>query len=220
MTPAQRTRSLVAALALLSVAGAILAYYAIALGRSPALGALLAVFPLVLVAAVAVHRSKRRAPLLLALAAALALLWSGWDTIERHVPDLYFVEHVGTNLLLGAMFGRTLFGNRKPLCTHFAQLLHGPLPPAVERYTRQVTLAWTLFFVVLAALSCVLYFGGYLAAWSVLATLLTLPLVLGMFVVEYAVRLRALPGWQRVGILSGARAFWMHSRAAPSEAPR
>ena len=44
------------------------------------------------------------------------------------------------------------------------------MPPADEvvRYARQVTLAWTIFFATLFALSCILYLGHFLAAWSIL----------------------------------------------------
>ncbi len=128
---------------------------------------------------------------------------------------------MGSNLLLGAMFGRTLAGGREPLCGRFARLIHGAaLPPAVDRYTRQVTVAWTAFFLVLAALSAGLYFAGRIEAWSILANFLTLPLVAAMFLVEYAVRLRVLPDWRRGSILDGVRAFWRHSTDAPSQAPR
>jgi len=47
-------------------------------------------------------------------------------------------------------------------------------------------------------------------AWSLLANILTPLLVGAMFVVEYAVRLRVLPNWERVGILRGVRAFSRH----------
>jgi uncharacterized membrane protein len=220
VTPAQRTRLAVVALALLSATGAVLAHYAVAFGHAPTLGAVLALAPAAALAALAVRRAKRRAPLLLALAAAAALLWAGWDALERQFPDIFFLEHVGTNLLLGAMFGRTLAGGSEPLCTRFARLLHGPLSPEEERYSRQVTIAWTLFFLGLAALSAALYLGGRLAAWSTLANLLTLPLVATLFAVEYAVRGRVLPGKQRAGILDGLRAFWRHSSPPPSGARR
>lgn len=92
--------------------------------------------------------------------------------------------------------------------------------PEVLRYTRRVTAAWTLLFVALFAASCALFFGGFVAAWSLLANIVS-PLLLGaMFVVEYAVRLRVLPHWERVGILGGIRAFSRHFDSARFEAPR
>lgn len=219
MTVTPRARALVVALVLVSFAGAALAHYAIAVGRSPTLGALVALAPLAILVAVFAHRSRHRLLGFAAIAAFAALLWAGWDVLERHFPGVYFLQHVGSNLILAAMFGRTLTAAREPLCTRFARLVHGALPAAVDRYTRQVTLAWAVFFLVMAALSCGLYFSGNVAAWSVLANFLTVPAVVAMFAAEYLVRRRVLPGWQG-NILDGARAFWRHSSGAPSEAPR
>ena len=220
MTGQGRSRSRVIAFALLAVSGAALAHYAIALGDSPTLGALLALVPVAFIAAVATRRSRHRGLLVAALAAAAALAWTGWDALEDHFPSVFFLEHAGTNLLLGAMFGRTLFGDSEPMVTRFARTVHGSLPPDVALYTRRVTVAWTVFFLVVAALSSALYLGGHLTAWSVFANFLTLPLVAGLFAAEYAVRLRALPHWERAGILAGVRAFWQHSSAASCETPR
>ena len=47
------------------------------------------------------------------------------------------------------------------------------------------------------------------------------PILLGaMFVIEYVVRHRVLPDWERVGVLGGVRAFSRHFQAARFEAPR
>ncbi len=220
MTPGRRTRSALVALAFLSLALAAAAHYAIAVSNAPVLGALVALVPLGALLYLALRQSSARGPLLwLLVATAGAALWLGWEVLERHYPNVYFLEHVGTNLVLAATFGRTLLGAAEPLCSRFARRLHGELPAEVARYTRQVTLAWTLFFLALAALSCALFLGGYVAAWSVLANFLTLPLVTAMFVVEYAVRRRAIKDWRRGSILDGMRAFWGHSQATRARAP-
>ena len=92
--------------------------------------------------------------------------------------------------------------------------------PQCSRLTRQITLAWTIFFFTLFALSAGLYLGGFLTAWSVFANMLT-PILLGaMFVIEYAIRLRALPDHAQVGIFGGIRAFSRHLGNARAEAPR
>ena len=98
--------------------------------------------------------------------------------------------------------------------------LLGPIAPNVERYTRQVTIAWTIFFVVLFAASCALYLGHFLAAWSLLANILSPVLIAAMFVVESAVRHRVLPLLARARIRGGIRAFSRHFRTARFEAPR
>lgn len=193
----------------LSAAFAVLAHAALVEGASPALGAFVAAVPLTVLALVAARRAGRAA-MFLAIAATLAAMGFGWRGLERNFPHLLFVEHASTNLVLALVFGRTLFGGREPLVTTFARLVHGSLPPEVERYSRRVTVAWTLFFLAMLAASCGLYLSGQRAAWSVLANFAT-PIGVGaMFVVEHAIRYRVLPHWERVGILGSVRAFSRH----------
>ena len=205
----------VALAVVLSGALALLAHGAL-IDRLPArVGAAVALVPIALVIAWLLRRSRHRGAAFAALVALVAAAGFYWDGIERHFPDVFFVEHAGGNLLLAFVFGRTLVGDREPLVTRFARIMHPVLPPEVVRYTRRVTLAWTILFVALVALSCTLYFAGMPAAWSVLANIVNPVAIVAMFVIEYAVRLRALPDWERVGILGGVRAFSRHFSAAP-----
>jgi len=77
-----------------------------------------------------------------------------------------------------------------------------------------------VFFASMFTLSCALYLGGLHAAWSLLANFLNAILVVALFVVEYAVRHRVLPNWERAGILGGVRAFSRHFGQARPEAQR
>jgi uncharacterized membrane protein len=220
VSPERRRRGWVALVVVLSVGFALLAHAAL-VDRVPArVGALVSLVPLALFAAWLVRRSRSRAAAILAAAVVLAAVVAGWGEIEAHFPSLFFAEHAGVNLLLAIVFGRTLLAGREPLVTRFARIIHGTIPPEVERYTRRVTLAWTALFVALFALSCLLFLGGWLHAWSLLANVASPVAVGAMFVVEYAVRLRALPDWEQVGILGGVRAFSRHFGGARFEAPR
>ena len=219
MTPDARRRSWVALAVVLSAGFAILAHASIIEGVPPAVGAVASLIPLAILATWAFRRSQRRTGAVVLIAIALVAIALGWGTLERHFPSLFFVEHAGANLVLAILFGRTLAAGREPLVARFARLIHGTIPPEVERYTRQVTLAWTIFFSTLFVVSSVLYFGHFLAAWSVLANILSPFLIGAMFVVEYTVRCRALPHWERVGILGGVRAFSRHFNTR-AEAPR
>jgi uncharacterized membrane protein len=203
-------RAWVALAVLLSVGFALMAHFAIIDELTPTTGALLSLIPLAALALWALRRSRHRALAWSALLAIAAALWMGWGTLQRHFPDLFFLEHAGVNLALAILFGRTLFGGREALCTRFARLLHGTLPAEVERYSRNVTVAWTVFFATLFTLSSTLYLAGFIAAWSLLANILSPILTVAMFVVEYGVRHRLLPEWERVGLLGGIRAFSRH----------
>jgi len=104
-------------------------------------------------------------------------------------------------------FARTLMAGRQPLCTRFAEAMHAPLTPQHQIYTRQVTLAWSLFFAAMTLASTLLFFLAPLATWSVFANFLTLPLVALMFIAEYAVRRYMLPETRNMNILDAVRAF-------------
>ena len=215
MTAGRRQGSATALAVILSLAGAVLAHFAIVDRFSPALGALLSLVPAAVFLLWLARRSRQRWLVALVLAAAALAAWVEWGDLERHFPSVFFIEHAGANAALAIVFGRTLAAGREPLCTRFARLVHGTMTPELAAYTRSVTLAWTIFFSALALASAALYFGGYLTAWSVLATMLSPALVVLMFVVEYGVRLRVLPHVERVGILGGIRAFSRHFAAAP-----
>jgi uncharacterized membrane protein len=216
---AGRRRPIVALITLLSVCAAILAHYAIVQARTPTLGALLSLLPFAIFAFFAARRSKRPELVLWSLALAAIVLWLGWGFLEQHFTNLFFLEHAGMNLLLAVTFGRTLLGDSEPLCTRFARIIHGPLQPDVVSYTRKVTLAWTIFFSSLFAVSCALYLAKLVTAWSFLANIASPVLVGTMFIVEYFIRHRALPNHERIGILGGIRAFSQHMAAGRSPAP-
>jgi uncharacterized membrane protein len=210
----------VALAVVLSIAFAIAAHMALVDGLPPAAGALLSLVPLSLLATWSFRRTRHRVAALGAIGAVAAAFALNWHAFESHFPSLFFIEHAGGNLLLATLFGRTLAAGREPLVTTFARIAHGGIDEAVARYTRRVTAAWTAFFLCLFAASSLLYFGGLLAAWSLLANILS-PILVGlMFAAEYAIRHRVLPDLERSGILGGMRAFSRHFTAARFEAPR
>jgi uncharacterized membrane protein len=63
------------------------------------------------------------------------------------------------------------------------------------------------------ALSALLFFFGPFEVWSVFTNLLTLPLIVLMFIIEYGVRVRVLPNEQH-NALSSVRAYWQSRHAA------
>jgi uncharacterized membrane protein len=124
----------------------------------------------------------------LALFMVLPPLWWAWPVVLANSDVLYFAQHLGTNALLAWLFGHTLAPRFTPLVVTFARIVHRDLPPEIEVYARQVTLAWTLFFLITCMLSVVLFFTTPLAVWSTFAVLLQWPSVVLFFVAEYALR--------------------------------
>ncbi|MDP2238776.1 MAG: hypothetical protein Q8K18_01270 [Burkholderiales bacterium] len=185
----------------------LLAHYTNESAHGGNLGALVSIAPVVLIALVLAWRSHRRFIVLGVLALLCVALWAGWPALMNHYGLVYWLQHVGIQLILFMTFGRTLIAGRQPLCTRFAEAVHAPLTPQHEIYARQVTVAWTLFFAAMALASTVLFFLTPLATWSVFANFLTLPLVVLMFIAEYWVRKRVLPDMRQTHILDAVRAF-------------
>lgn len=194
-------------IAALLVGYPLLAHYTNESAHDGSLGALVAIAPVVLIALVLAWRSPRRLTMLGVLVLLGIALWAGWPALENHFGLVYWLQHVGMQLILFMTFGRTLIAGRQPLCTRFARAVHAVVTPQHEIYARQVTLAWTLFFVAMALASTLLFFLAPLATWSVFANFLTLPLVALMFVGEYWVRRWALPEMRHMHILDAVRAF-------------
>lgn len=155
--------------------------------------------------------SRHRVAGLLLTALALGATAWYWDWLERHVDVVYLIQHAGSHAVLGIWFGGSLIaagnGTGQALISRLATRVHGPLPPGIQRYTVQVTAMWTAYFLLMALASCVLFAFGSLQAWSTLANLVTLPLTVVIFIVEYLVRLRLHPDFEHVSIIEGIRAY-------------
>ncbi|SAK92673.1 membrane protein [Caballeronia temeraria] len=198
-----RTAAVVAAI----VAYQFAAHHAASTPGAHGLGLALVLAPVLLVALNAAVRSNARAWLLPLWALGCVVLWLARAPLTAHFGWGLWMEHASFNLALAWMFGRTLADGREPLCTQFATLVHGRLEARVVRYTRRVTVAWTLFFIATACVSTMLFAFASIVTWSTFANYLALPLVGLMFVVEYACRRIALPGMEPSSIMDAVRAY-------------
>jgi uncharacterized membrane protein len=157
-------------------------------------------------------------PAVLALAVAAAF---HLDELAQHIATLWFVQHAGVHALLAIVFGRTLLPGEVPLATRIARAVLPSMPPEVVRYSRRVTVAWTVYFIAMTVLSVLLFFGASTAAWSAFATLVSGPLVAVMFVLEFALRRRVLPASHCASITQTVAGFrrLVRAPAAPSTLP-
>jgi hypothetical protein len=89
-------------------------------------------------------------------------------------------------------FAATLRPGREALLTFMARKLHGTISEEVKVYTRQVTIAWCVFFAMQLATSMILFVFAPLVVWSFFANVLDIPLVATMFVAEYIFRIHWL----------------------------
>lgn len=220
LTPATLLRS--AALLAVIVGWALLAHQGSAGDAHPDLAAALATAPLLAVAVMLLWRAGHPLWIVGGGSAVFLLLAASWPLLRQNVALLYYVQHLGTNLALATLFGRSLFAGHEALVSQFARFAHGgTISPLKARYTRQVTVAWTAFFLATALVSTLLFWLAPAAAWSVFANLLTMPLLLLMFAGEHLARQHLLPPDERSSIADTIRGYRsaMQARQAAARNP-
>jgi len=128
-------------------------------------------------------------------AAAAANLWFGGH-IALFLPPLIF------NLALAIAFGHTLWDGGMPLVEPFMRKYRGDsVTSAHVLLARQLTWAWTVFFVAMAACAAYLAVFASLEAWSIFANFLNYLFVALMFLGQFAY------AWLRQGPPPGRNRF-------------
>jgi uncharacterized membrane protein len=208
-----RTDGMRAAVALLALIG----YQGCAhwVAVAAASGRIATLAPFALPAVIALWGGWRRgvaaAGAVLASLAVVLAMAATWPPASRALPLL---SQLAICLGLAWVFGRTLLPGREPLITRVASQVHGTLTPPIARYTRNVTLAWCAFLTAMAGTSGLLFALVSIEAWSLFANVLFLPLVLLMFLAEYAYRVLRYPWFRQVTLLQSIQAFHRHRAAA------
>lgn len=194
-------------IALLVIGYSLLAHYTNQSADRAHLGTMVALTPVLIITLLLAWHSPQRIAMLLLLASAMLVLAWQWSTLTQYVGLVYWLQYMSMQIMLFGMFARSLVGGRKPLCTHFAEIVHAPLSLKHVIYARQVTVAWSAFFGAMALTSTVLFFWTSLTTWSFFANFMTWPLVGLMFVAEYWVRRWLLPELRHTHLLDAVRAF-------------
>jgi len=206
-----RRRLQLAAIIAFAVAYAGLSHYGNSVAKTHDLGVGLALGPVLTVGLLLLWRGTHLWVALLGAAAAAVLLRHYWPVLEKNFSVVYLLQEGGFYSLMAASFGVSLLGHRVALCTQLADQVHGPLTPQEVLYTRRVTAAWALFFLLITAATLILFLRAPLRLWSLFANFCVLPLIGLMFVAEYAVRRRVLPQVPRRGILAAVRVYFANS---------
>jgi uncharacterized membrane protein len=148
------------------------------------------------------------------LALFLRALWGSDMAVEK----LYVAQHAVIHACLAAWFGGTLRSGMKPLISVLAARVHRQLTPAMQVYTRHVTLAWAVYFIAMVLLSLTIYAVAPFETWATFANLLTPAAMVVMFGGEYVLRYRLHPDFERVSMMDAVRAY-MHTESTPASAP-
>jgi len=146
-----------AAVVLFFVGYAVLSHYSNSNAQAQDLGAVLAFAPLLVIGVALVWRSSGLLIAALAAAAAGLMLREFWPLFAQNFSLAVLIQQCGFYSILAVSFARTLAKDRVPLCTQFADKIHGPLGPLELRYTRGVTVAWVVFFLLNVAASILLF---------------------------------------------------------------
>lgn len=170
----------------------------------------------------------------LSLLAAGRIVWSGLSALSlatgsmgawQHLlnnPDLiYLLQNVGMQALMAAVFGHTLLSANEPLVSQLARRIHGDeYNELIARYTRQVTWAWTLYFIVMGLASILIFLLAPLAVWSYFVNFISF-LALGlMFAGEYGVRRWRLRGIRHVSLMQSVKLYWQKPAPPDSRVSR
>lgn len=204
-------RAQLAAVLVVLVAYSVLSHYSNLNPQEHDLRTLLALAPMLTLGLVLVWRWSGALVALVAAAAAAILLRVFWPQFAQNFPIVYLVQQVGFYSIMAFTFGRSLRKGSVPLCTEIADKVHGPLSALELRYTRKVTLAWVIFFLLNLATTFLLFKFAPLRVWSVFVNFCSLPLILLMFAAEYAVRRRVLPQVHGSGLVAALRVYFVDS---------
>ena len=203
-----RRRLQLAAIIAFVVAYAGLSHYSNSVAKTHDVGVGLALGPVLAVSLALIWRWTHVLVALLAAAAAAVLLRHYWPLLERNFSLVYLLQEAGFYSLMAASFGLSLRRHETALCTQLADKVHGPLSAQEIRYTRQVTAAWTIFFLATTLVTIALFALAPLRVWSLFANFFAVPLMVLMFAAEYAVRRRVLPQVQGGGVLAAVRIYF------------
>jgi uncharacterized membrane protein len=207
----QAAKVVMAVLALIGYEGAL--HFTAVHAMDFRVGPLISLIPLLLLLCAMIWRKSRAAGLLSVLLVSIGAIELGFSP-QVDLKPFYPAPHIAIYLLLLVFFARTLRPGCEPLVTRIARHEHGTLPADIERYTRHVTLAWCAFFAGMVLASVLLFAFAPLPVWSWFANVLNVPLLLLMFLVEYAVRLLRFPDFTHASFFTAIRAVCELGRAA------
>lgn len=192
-TPGRRwARALPIVLVLVALAAPVANHIVVITGHGVAVAVTLAVLQAIAVGVIIAGvggAGRRRRLAVLASVSMLAILALG--LLRSPAFGLRLAAGASHALLyvsLLAVFAATLLPGRTPLITLIAQRLNPRFHAGMLPYTRRVTVAWCLFFAGQLVVSLLLFCFAPARWWSLFINGLNVPLVVLMFLGEYAIR--------------------------------
>lgn len=179
------------------------------------LGVVFAFVPLLVIGLVVAWNMPWRLVGLIVYGFMVGIAWGARHFFFTHAAWAYLLQDVGAFVFLIWVFGRSLRRGRVSIITELAALVHGPLSPALEYYTRRVTQLWLVVFVGISITSVTLFFLAPRPLWSIFTNIMTTPILVLVFIGEYLVRRWLLPKEDCVSLkdtLQACYRYFGHSR--------
>lgn len=143
---------------------------------------------LLLIAAIAAYRRPALIKWLLPMIALLGLIWFAGGFSWVSAAAIPGIPHALAYSSLLFVFGSSLLPGREAILTRAVGAVRGPLPPEIVAHTRRVTAVWCGFFAGQLIGSLILFIWAPIETWSFFINVLNLPLVVALFVIEWAYR--------------------------------
>ncbi|MBC7955976.1 MAG: hypothetical protein H7Y33_08925 [Cytophagales bacterium] len=208
-----RTAVRIGALALAAIAYVAASHWLMTQTQASSWNVVIVLMPMLLALGVGSWRSGQRLMGGIAFLVLLVLCVQAGLGVKVPAHVLYLGQHVGFNLFLAVFFGSTLRAGHTALITTLATRVHGGhLVPAMSVYTRNVTRAWAIFFVVTVLISLALFFTASFEAWAIFANWVSPISVVLMFGGEHLLRYRLHPEFERSTVAQAIRAYMQGSK--------
>ncbi|CAI9120993.1 COG4648 family protein [Brytella acorum] len=128
-----------------------------------------------------------------------------WPAIAMGLDGVMI--YAGALGALLAVFARSLRKGREPIVSLFARRVHGPLRPDVARYTRRLTIFWSLFFVLALGAPLLLSVLGPAGAWRWPLQGGTFGAVVILMIAEAGLRRLIIRNFEHVSLRTTVAAF-------------
>ena len=124
-----------------------------------------------------------------------------------YIVEVSFLPPIFLNLILLAIFARSLLYGKTPLITRFVILTTKDITPQIKHYTRRVTQAWVAFFAIMVIESISLALFSPIHIWSIFTNFLNYVFVACMLIGEYIVRINFMKNNTHMSFLEFLRAL-------------
>ena len=113
--------------------------------------------------------------------------------LQEQSKVIMYLPPIMINLGLLYIFGRSLERDQVPLITRYAEIIDGTLNQEIKRYTKRVTIAWTILFLIMLIESIGLALFASEEIWSLFTNFINYGVVILMFIAEYLYRYTVYP---------------------------